>query len=568
MNKINIRKICITFLASFSAISASEIFAANPPAPAPNIPRALPVPLPTARPPEIKQEEKPALQPSTSEKDVKLTINKFEFAGNFSVTDEQLSSLLKSYQHREIGLAELNQATKIITNYYRQKGFFLAQAYLPEQDVKESALEIVILEGELNELAINTAEGLNENFLTEMATYRLRAGDTVSEDNLVRNVTLLNSLPGIEASTQLSPGEKTGATNVSVDFIPLPRAQSYLSADTYGNQFTGREVINAGLRLNNLIGVGDQFSVNLKRSNNEGQRGAQLGFYTPIHASGTLLSLSYSYVDYKLGGSFDLLGASGDSQYFNIGFDQPVMRDSQKGLFARFNVTHQKINDEVATIFLENRRNINSIDIGLLGDWTNKNGDAVNQLGINIRSGNINFKNDFAKVSDALLADTQGSFAKLTLDASRTQYFSNGLSIGLHADYQAANKNLDAVEKIAIGGIDRWRAFSELPSLADSGLMVGVEIRKGIVVHEPLARLLLEGLSPYGFIDVGRGKINQDPADNNDNHVKSIHYGLGMDLAFANEWLLDVLVSHQNRDFENASAENETRFWGRLQKSF
>jgi hemolysin activation/secretion protein len=151
--------------------------------------------------------------------------------------------------------------------------------------------------------------------------------------------------------------------------------------------------------------------------------------------------------------------------------------------------------------------------------------------------------------------------------ASRTQYFKNGFSLALRADYQATNKNLDSIEKMTIGGINRWRAFAELPSLADAGLMAGVEIRKKIPANKSLASLLLVELSPYGFVDAGRGKINQKPSSN-DNHVKSVHYGLGMDAAFKKDWLLNVTVSHQNRDFDAASAENETRIWGQLQKEF
>jgi hemolysin activation/secretion protein len=533
-----------------------------------NIPRQEPVlPPPNAVPADVKQQDKPAYRPNTSEKEIKLTVQTFTFSGNKMFTNSQLSDLISTYTKGEIGLKELNDATKVITDYYRKNGYFLAQAYLPAQDINENAVEIAILEGNLGELQLNGAENLNAAFLKKMVAYHLKSGDSVSDNNLVRNVTILNSLPAMRASAQLNPGDEVGSTNAEIELQPLSRWQSYIGANTYGNRFTGREVLFAGVKLNNLTGVGDQLSLNLKRSNNDGQRGLQLAYYAPVHASGTLLGLSYNYVDYKLGGEFEALKAKGDSQYFNFGLDQPIIRNAQHGLTARFAGSHKQVNDEVSAFALKNRREINGLDIGLFGDWLDISGEASNQLGINLHAGRVNFKNDTAEAQDEAGAKTAGNFVKLNLVASRIQYFKNSVSLALRADYQATNKNLDSIEKFSIGGINRWRAFAELPSLADSGLMVGAEIRKRIPANQSLASLLLAELSPYAFMDSGLGKINEN-ALSNDNHVKSVQVGLGMDFLFKKDWQLSVTASHQNRDFEGANAENETRFWGQILKEF
>jgi hemolysin activation/secretion protein len=568
--KNNIPKIKgkILILASLCLHSFAVLSLAAPALPdSANIPREPILSLPSIAPAEINQQERPAHKPSASDKEIKLTIQTFTFSGNQSFSHEQLSLLLEDYVKRDIGFRELNEATKVITEHYRKNGYFLAQAYLPAQEINKNSIEIAVLEGNLDELKINGADKLNEAFLEKMASYRLKSGDSITEKNLVRNVTLLNSLPAMRATAQLNPGAKVGSTNAEIELQALPFWQAYVGANTYGNRFTGREVLLAGASLNNLAGVGDQLNLNLKSSKNEGQRGLQFAYYTPVHESGTLLNLSYNFVDYKLGGEFEALKAKGDSQYFNFGVDQPIMRNAQHGLTARFAGAYKKVSDEVSAFALKNRRDITGVDLGLFGDWLDGSGDASNQLGVNLHAGRVNFKNDFAEALDETGAKTEGSFVKYNLVASRIQYFKNGVSIALRADYQATNKNLDSVEKMSIGGINRWRAFAELPSLADTGLMTGVEIRKKIVANKSLASLLLVEISPYGFFDVGRGKINQKPSSD-DNHVKSIHYGLGLDAAFKKDWLLNLTISHQNRDFDAAVAENETRIWGQLQKEF
>ncbi len=533
-----------------------------------DIPRAEPPRgLPSTVPATIKKQVKPAYQPVDSDKLVTLAVQEFTFSGNQSFASEELSALLIDYKKRDIGFKALNQATKRITAFYRNNGYFLAQAYLPTQDIEQGAVEIAIIEGKLGALSLSDTEAFDAAFMKNMAAYRLGANDTVSEHNLIRNVTLLNSLPGTRATAQLNPSDTVGGTDIEVTMQPLPRWQGYIGANTYGNRFTAREVVLAGARLNNPAGRGDQLSLDLKRSNNNGQRGLNLGYITPIHESGTLFNVGYNYVDYKLGGTFKALDAFGESQYFNISLDQPIVRDAQKGLSARLTTSYKVMNDEVSTVSLQNRRNIIAAEFGLFGDWLNAAGNVSNQVGISVRTGKVMFKDDFAQALDATGAKTKGGFVKYNLNATRLQYFESGVSIALRADYQRASKNLDSVEKISTGGINRWRQFAELPSLADTGFVIGAELRKKIPANETLARLLLIDISPYGFIDFGRGKISQKSLTNN-NHVKSIHSGLGLEATFKNDWIFSLSGSHQNRDFAGAGAENEARIWGQLRKYF
>lgn len=532
-----------------------------------DIPRAEPPKvLPSVKPAEIKQREKPAYQPKQSDVALNIRIKTFTFSGNVSLSSETLNNLLSDFIDREIGINDLNQASKRITNFYRKQGYFLAQAYLPTQDITGDSVQIAVIEGSLGQLNVVADDVLDQSYLQSAGGYQLNKGGTVSEHNLVRNVTILNALPGLDATAQLNPSETVGSTDVEISIEPLPTFEGYLGANTYGNPFTKREVLIAGASWHNPAGRGDRVSLNLKRSRNNGQRGLDLGYIVPIHASGTLLNLRYNYIDYQLGGTFKALGAQGDSQYVDIGIDQPIIRDATKGITLSVASSFKEVNDELKTTGLENRRNLVSLDMGLVADWLNAKGNVSYQLGTNVRTGRVIFKDELAKIIDETGADTAGGFVKYSLSANRIQYFADGLSWALRANYQRAGKNLDTVEKMSIGGINSWRQFAELPSLADSGFVIGTDIRKQIAASEGLAKWLVN-ITPYTFIDVGRGKLNQQ-ALSADNHVKSIHAGIGFDANLKNDWLFSVTASHQNRDFTGVDAENELRFWGQLIKFF
>lgn len=532
-----------------------------------NIPKAEPLPeFPSIPQPAVDKEEslefKPALDKNST---VKVTVSRFEFNNNLAFSDEQLSSLLTAYLNRPLDIQGLNQAADTITRHYRTQGFLLAQAYFPEQDINQGIIEISIIEGLLGELKVGVSSRLDDEFLRSMAGNNLAAGDSIREDNLVRNITVLDSLPGLKAAAELSPGEKVGTATATVNLEELPRWNAVLNASTYGNRYTGREVISGAAYLNNLAGRGDQLSFGLTSSRDELQRGVQLGYITPIHVSGMLLSLNYNYVDYRLGGEFSVLDASGDSQYFSALIDQPILRNKQQNLTSRIGISHKDVTDEVEAFLLKSHRNVEAIDFGAYGDWRDQF-NGFNQLGLNIRYGYLNFRNGQARIDDSAGAETAGNFIKYNIFASRIQPLFANLHLTLRAEYQGANQNLDSSEKFSIGGVNRWRAFAELPTSADRGLELGVELR-GRMSGTRLAQVFIEGLSPYGFFDYGTGTLNQNALSSN-NHVESAHYGLGVDIDIVKNWFMGLAVSHQERRIDGNPREDETRAWGHVQKAF
>ncbi len=532
-----------------------------------NRPKTEPQPaFPSVTPPKVDREKLPEFKPALDESSaIKVTVSTFKFTGNSSFSEEQLAALLTSFLNRPLDIKELNQAANTITQFYRNHGFLLAQAYLPEQDISQGALEISIIEGQLGELELKFSSSLNKEFLKGIASNNLAPGDAIREDNLVKNITILNSLPALRATAQLNPGAQVGTSNAEIDLQELPRWSAIVTANTYGNRFTGREVVNGSFYLNNLAGRGDQLNLSLTSSKDEGQRGMHLGYAIPVHDSGTLLSLDYNYVDYKLGAEFSVLNATGKSEYFSALIDQPIARAKQKNLTARFGVSHKDVTDDVEAFALENHRNINAIDFGVFGDWRDKL-NGFNQLGINIRYGYVDFMNHQAELDDAAGAETTGSYIKYNIFAARIQPLSTNLNLTLRAEYQGADKNLDSSEKFSIGGINRWRAFAELPTSADRGLELGLELR-GRIIGTGLARLHIEGLSPYGFIDYGTGTLNQNALSSN-NGVESMHFGLGIDASIAKRWFLGLAISRQERRIDGNPREDERRAWGQLQKEF
>lgn len=534
-----------------------------------NLPRPVfPQPAPIIQVPE----ETPAQEKKQKKSSLKIVVKEFKFSGNKQFTSEELAAQVQYLTGHEIGMKELNEAVGTVRNYYRQRGFLLTQVYLPTQDLQkstetESVVELSILEGTLGEVKAEAGKGLDQEYFQSLSQYGLEKGEVLNERNLVRNLMVMNGLPGIQVTSQLNPGEAVGSSDVAVSVEPRVSYSGFVSANNYGNRFTNRETLGFGLAVNNLRGRGDQLAMVGKFSNDGGQRSLSSLYFTPVGDAGTILNVAYSYVDYKLGKEFKSFDASGDAHYFYGSLEHPLLRETKKGIAFKVGSNYKILDDDVDFFLINNRRNIASLELGLVGDWINENGSVAYQWAAIITQGNVSFKDGVAKDADRTQLDTQGSFIKWNWTSSRTQVFENGINWIVRADYQGTNSNLDIAERFGIGAINRWRQFSEIPSQADQGWMVGTDIRRTFVSTAADVTPYIQSVTPFAFYDAGRGRLNHDPASS-DNHVRSNHVGIGTDIQFPAQWILTTTYSQQKRDLDGAASNTEYQLWAQIRKNF
>lgn len=524
--------------------------------------------FPNAYNPTIEEQNKQNVGTHDPSATLTLYVKHIEFSGNEVLSTESLDALAKPNLNKDNTLIELMALTKAITKRYQQEGYLLAQAYLPEQDIHDGSIQISIIEGKLDQIRVTGNEHLNIAFFKQIATHngQFKSGSTVNEQNLVRGVSLLHSLPGINASATLEPGVTLGTTNAGILINEESPVGGFVSGNTYGNRYTSREVLHGHLFFNNPANRGDRLSARLIDSRNERQKSIGLNYQLPIHYSGTMLQMDASQLEYRLGREFRQLGAKGESQQLYVAVDQPFVRNRQYALTGRIAGTFKHISDEIEQFNLDNKRNIHAIDLSLYGNWQDSLFNSYNLLGLNLKMGNVNFKNKVAQILDDATVNTEGQFNKLNLTFTRQQPITDNLSLFINSDIQLTDKNLDAVEKLVIGGINRWRPFAELPTSADQGILLGVELR---YTKEKFTfqELMIDNLSPYIFMDFGKGKINQDPLTDN-NSVFSKHYGVGLDAGLTKNWEMSLVTSYQSRNIEDILRQSESRLWGQLRFNF
>ena len=457
-------------LAALVAIPSTVLAQAVPPAAVPRPPEVPTVP-PSTRPLEIAPPPRPALPADST---VSVQVDRFDVSGNTLIDRAAIDGVLAPFTGRTLGFAELNAATEAVTALYRKRGWLLALAYLPAQEIRNGTVEIAILEGQLGKLQVKSAPGLDASFVEASAGWRLTEGKVVGEANLVRNLLVLNDQPGLAVSADVHPGAAVGTADVDVDVVRTGnRVGGSVVLDNYGTRFTGRNRIGANLDIRQLAGRGDELDIQALGTEEGGEQSLLLNYAIPVHPSGTRLGVAVSGVEYQIvDPALRALQAHGRALTAQIGLDQPLYRRPDYALGLHAALIRKDLRDHLDSVPQHDDRHIDQIQIGMRGLWRPQPAvpggtTRTTSWSINVTAGDVHFDDAGAANNDAATLRTAGGYVRFNIDASHEQPLSDRWSLLGRLALQAANKNLDAAERVLIGGANALRPFGDRPASAD-----------------------------------------------------------------------------------------------------
>lgn len=492
-------------------------------------------------PPTLQAPQKPLiqkLQPKGKEKlsdGIKVLVTGFNITGATAFPVEQLQSLIASYLGKELNLAELGEVAEIITNYYRQHGYFLAEALIPAQTLKAGEpFRIHVLEGALEGVDLKTSpkETRVPRKLLEQYITRLPIGRPVEEVRLTSTAMLLNELPSISSRFVLEPGSTLGTTAAHLEITEGKAYSISIVNDNYGNYATGYYRTGIGLELYSAMRLGDQFNLHFQTSTSGATQSVRSGWWVPVNGYGTKVGVDYSYVRYELGRSFKSLDAHGDAHRFNLTLLQPLVRQSNLVVNATIVGEGLMFDDRIETAQQRSKRHIVGGQAGLNGVLVDSIG-GTNSLFINYNGGDLRFDDALALANDqsANGMHTQGVYHKIGGSFSRVQRLIGNLSLYAGINGQWSNSNTDSAEKFSLGGPYAVRAYPVGEASADIGMVTTAELRY-LQSLGSLGEVQLAGLFDYGY-----GQLDAKPIAGTSKDVRRI-YGAGFSFSyFFNNWV-------------------------------
>jgi len=528
-----------------------------------------PAPAPQRAIPEIRIEQggAPALPGSDN---VRFPVKSLRVTGQTLYSEAELIGSTGFIPGGDLTLGELRGIASKIANHYHRNGYFLAQAYLAAQDIKDGAVTITVLEGRYGSIILRNQTNLS-NSLANGLLEGLNSGDTISIAPLENRLLLLSDIPGVDVRSSLVPGAAVGTSDLLVDVTPGQRVTGSVEADNAGNRYTGEDRVGATVNINDPFGQGDVLSFRGLTSGSGltyGRAAYQAQF------GRAKLGVAYTALEYHLGKEFAPLQAHGTAQIGSIFGSYPLIRSRNTNLFALIQFDARTYQDRVdSTVPASVTDKKARVWIGsLFGNHRDGlGGGGLNTYSLTWSSGDLDIRTPAALAADAATAQSNGHYDKLAFTAARSQNVTDTLSLYAAINGQFASKNLDISEKMGLGGAYGVRAYPVGEAYGDEGYIVNLEAR----LRLPKFLESLPGqFSLIGFVDTGTVNLNAHPwpAAAVPNRRTLSGAGFGLTWVDYNNFSLSAYWAHKLGDAAAtsvpASVDSSSRVWLQAVKYF
>ena len=157
------------------------------------------------------------------------------------------------YLNKKINKATIAKLKSAIAKYYKDHKHPLVMVTVPEQDVTEGVLQLVVTEGRVGKVSVEGNQWFGSKRLSDYL--RLKPNEEIDEDHLMEDLSFINRNPYRKVDVIYAPGEKSGTTDVKLLAADHWPWRFYLGGENTGVQATGRQRWIAGINWANAWGL-------------------------------------------------------------------------------------------------------------------------------------------------------------------------------------------------------------------------------------------------------------------------------------------------------------------------
>ena len=553
--------LCATALAAVGALTAGQA-AAAPPSAGAQIQQIPPTPSPARAIPDMR------LKRSGADRDAgpagpRIVVQSLHVTGETRFSEAELLAVSGFKPGSALDLHDLRVMAGRISDFYNRRGYFVAEAYVPAQDMRDGVITIVVIEGHYGKVALDNHTNLS-NGLAHSILGGLNQGDIVAGGPLERRLLILSDVPGVAVKSTLSPGATVGASDLTVVLTPAPRISGSIDADNAGDPYSGTYRLGATMNINDPTGHGDMITLRAL-SSFDGLTYGRAAYQFQIQD--LTVGVSYAALDYRLHGAFESLGASGTAEVASVYASYPLIRSYDNNLALVGEFDDRTFQDKEAAVFSDVDKTEYALLAGISGDHHDAlGGGGWDQYSLGYTFGDLDIRTPAARAIDAGGPRANGDYGKLSYSLSRLQTVAGPLSVYGLIRGQVASKNLDISEKMELGGAYGVRAYQEGEIYGDDGYIATVEAR---LMLPPTPGPIPGRLQLIGFVDTGAASTNHQPWFAGPNREEVSGAGVGVNWFAPANFVVKVTYAHTLGEAEGVpDAGASSRVWVQLVKFY
>ncbi|WP_298837207.1 ShlB/FhaC/HecB family hemolysin secretion/activation protein [uncultured Roseobacter sp.] len=416
---------------------------------------------------------------------------------------------------QNVTVATLEGIAARISAAYRNAGYVLSQAILPAQSIDDGVVEILVVEGFVDQVRLSGGRPEQQRLVLEYfgAT---DADRPLRLETLERSVLLSRDAVGgaspDSVQTVLGPSPDTfGAADLDVS-ITEQSSTGYFSVDNRGSRLYGEWTLGAGLRTFNAFGLNETVDYTLALA----PQGTSLTFGA-VTLEAPLSGVSGSFLDgarlrfnanyfrgdpdlTRIGATADLTTIS-EQQEISASLVVPFVRTRSSNLFGRLGLTARQSDAEtrLSGLTTEEEDRLIILEAGLAWDVADRRG-GISLVDISLRQGL-----DVAGARQSASGPAAGelTFTSAQVRLSRLQSLGEGpWSLYGEVIGQMSRGVQPNSERFYLGGSTIGRGFAPGNTSGDTGYAGRAEIRRGIGAD--MLGSFAEAAEVFAFVDYGR----------------------------------------------------------------
>lgn len=475
-----------------------------------------------------------AAPPAPAAAGVTTPLRAVSISGNTLIDTPALLAAVGPLDGRRFDLAGLQALAQAVTQVYRSRGYPFTQTVLPPQNLGAGELRLQVIEGVYGRITPVGADPLvpgAQPFLDAQLT----AGDAIHTAPLERAMLLLNDQPGFRVQPLLRPGEGRGEGDLVVNVERRNRWSGEVGLDNAGSRATGEYRMRASASANSPWRFGDRVALTALTTDKQMWLGSA-EYETPLNGRGLRGAISVARTSYQLADGFSALDAQGQADVLGLRLAQSLLRSQRANLSVSLGLQDKRLHDDFGQgALLRDKRSRQAL-IGVQFDRRDDLlGGGVTYGSTSLTLGRLSLDAATA-ATDAGTARSAGDFQKWNLDVARIQRVAGPVSLYGRFSAQAASKNLDASEKMGLGGFLGVRAYPLGEASGDAGWLAQTELRWD-----------LGGATVFVLADGGRMRSNQRPWSA-DSEARRALAGAGVGLRWLHQgWSTEATLSQRVR---------------------
>lgn len=396
-------------------------------------------------------------------------IHEVRLSGVTMMTPSEQQVLLGEFVGHCLGIDQLNDILRVITNFYLDRGYVTTRAYLPEQNMADGVLDITVIEGVLEELESSALATERELAMA----FPGRTGELLNLRELEQLVDQVARLPSRNVQLELLPGGEVGGSRVRLQGERSKPWQVGLARHNDGQSSTGEQQWDVSLLWDSPLGLGDQLRLRggADAVSDKWRHSAQQSLFYGVPYGWWTFGYNYSQSYYRtrtqaVGFSFT---SDGESKQHQLNAERVLHRDALSRSAFSLGIAHLRTRNYIENALLEaSSHRLSEFQFGL------NHGRRVGSAFINLDGGWQRGIGQFGAQDNGNPQAGQpvARYNKYTLAISYLQPFQfagQSFSVDSLLYGQRSEDVLFGPQRISLGGQASVRGFKEQSLTGDSG---------------------------------------------------------------------------------------------------